>query len=636
MDKPQETQFNMAQKEAITHTDGPLLILAGAGSGKTKVLTHRIIQLIQNGVPPHHILAVTFTNKAADEMKHRISALTKNIPLASEPWIGTFHALGGFILHKTAKHGGRTANFSIFDEEDSLALLKESMKELAIDPKQFQPGRVRAIISQKKGDLVGQETFRKEAEGHYYPQIIARIWELYEQKLAGQKAFDFDDLLLKPVEIFRAHPEILRAFQKQWRYIHIDEYQDTNHAQYVLTNLLAQAHKNICVVGDPDQCVYSWRGADFRNILAFENDWPGTRLVTLEENYRSTQVILDAANAVIVKNKQRKPKYLFTQKKEGENISFFAAQNEQEEARVITEKIKELESHGIPLRECAILLRTNFQSRALEETFLRAGIPYRITGVKFFNRKEIKDVLAYIRAALNENDCINVKRIINIPPRGIGKTLALKIIGKSKLKGQEKKKLDEFNLLLRDIRTVAETKRPSEALKIVLTKTGYWNLWDPETEEGEMRIANLKELVTLATRYDAAPPSEGMRRLLTEAALMSEQDTLRQDKNAVNIMTAHAAKGLEFDNVFVAGLEDGLFPHTTIAGEDDADKQEEERRLFYVALTRARKKLFLSFALTRTIFGEKRINMPSRFLSDIPGHLIEPIEKNNTLIDYGL
>lgn len=631
--KKEENAFvlNERQKEAVGHTEGPLLILAGAGSGKTKVITHRIAHIIEQGIAPQKILAVTFTNKAAEEMKKRIiefTHVTRYTLHASQPWIGTFHALGAFLLRRESKKIGISKQFSIFDEEDSLSIIKESIKELSLDPKQFQPIRIRSIISRKKGELIDWEMFRNEAEKQYYTDIVGRIWQLYEEKLRAQKAVDFDDLLLLPVRILKENPDVRHTYQTYWSYIHIDEYQDTNHAQYVLANLLAEQHKNICVVGDIDQCVYSWRGADFRNILSFERDWSDARILTLEENYRSSQIILDAANAVIEKNRQRKPKVLFTRKKGGEKISVVISPTEQEEAGTITQTISDLRKKDLPLKNMAVLIRTNFQSRVLEEAFLESNIPYHLTGVKFFNRKEIKDVLSYIRGALNPNDLVSIKRIINIPSRGIGPLLTLKILANKPLSPSEQKKKEAFFSLLENIRTILTLSPPSQAIKTIMRKTGYWAIWDPETEEGAMRIANLKELVTVAMRYDSLPRIEGIEMLLSDAALMSEQDNMKNEKEAVHIMTAHAAKGLEFDYVFLAGLEDGLFPHTTLAGENEEERQEEERRLFYVALTRARKKIFVSFARMRTIFGEKRVNAPSRFLMDIPEHLIETEGEN--------
>ena len=640
--------LNPAQREAVLHKDGPLLIMAGAGSGKTKVLTYRIANMIADGVRPSQILAVTFTNKAASEMKERVDALLSkdnrilntgylilDTRLNTRPWIGTFHSLGAFILRENSAKAGLVRHFTILDEEDALSILKEAMKELALDPKQFQPTRIRAIISREKGELTGHQTYAENNAGEYLPQIVAKIWERYEEKLKEAHSVDFDDLLLKSVRIFEDSPQILKKYQERWRYINIDEYQDTNHAQYALGGLLAARHRNICVVGDVDQCIYSWRGADFRNILAFERDWPGAKEIKLEENYRSTQMILDAANAIIEKNKERKPKTLFTSKTGGEKLEFFAAADELNEARFIVEKIIELRDAGVKLSEAAVLFRTNFQSRVLEEEFLKEKIPYRITGVKFYNRKEIKDVLAYIRAALNEKDTVSIKRIINVPPRGIGQVLFTRLVAGGVLSVADQNKIAPFKNLLSEIRDSVEKLPPSKAIKQILLKTGYLKMWDADTEEGEMRIANVKELVTIATRYDMLGVEAGIEKLLEDAALMSEQDNFADKKESVSLMTAHAAKGLEFDHVFISGLEDGLFPHASSGGDDEESRLEEERRLFYVALTRARKNLFLSYTFFRTIFGEKRVNEPSRFLFDIPKELFKNIaDGGGEIIQY--
>lgn len=648
INKFMKESLNPAQKKAVFHKDGPLLIVAGAGSGKTKALSHRIACLIASGVEGGNILAVTFTNKAANEMKERVgvllSGMTKNRPKnprlffgsgPREPWIGTFHALGCYILRHEGGAIGLTGNFSILDDEERLSLIKEAQKDLVIDPIQIPPAKVKAVISRSKGELIDPGTFRDNNFGNYFYERVSSIWDLYEEKLSTATSVDFDDLLLKPVRLFRDRPDILKKYQDRWKYLNIDEYQDTNHAQYVLANLLAKEHCNICVVGDVDQCIYSWRGADFRNILAFERDWPGSKTITLVENYRSSEFILNAANAVIANNKERVPKDLFTSKKGGDRLQFFAAQDETHEAVYVIEKIKELVEEGAPLEEIAVLFRTNFQSRVLEEEFLKAAIPYRVSGVRFYQRKEIKDILAYIRVALNRNDLLSLKRIINVPPRRIGKALIAKVIGKAELGASEKQKVEPFFAIISDIEKVILEEPPSKALKIIFGKTGYFDMWDPDTEEGETRIYNLKELVNVAARYDNIQDHiEAMSKMLEDAALMSEQDSFKENKIAVNLMTVHAAKGLEFDNIFIVGLEEGLFPHASMEGDDGVSRGEEERRLFYVALTRARKKIFLSFTFFRKIFGEKRTNTLSRFLSEIPAHLYEGAADDNKIVEY--
>ena len=626
--------LNEAQKEAVLTQNGPLLIVAGAGSGKTKVLTHRIAHLIYQGVLPDKILAVTFTNKAAGEMRERVSRLLNAKPCAlnadNTPWIGTFHSLGAWILRREAKTAGLAKNFVIFDEEDGLAIMKESIKELELDPKQFQPSRIKKTISRKKGGLETADDFASEAKD-LFSKTLAQIWQTYDQKLKTNEGLDFDDLLVKTYFLFSDSPKTLAKYQERWQYVNIDEYQDTDQVQYRLANMLAQKHKNICVVGDIDQSIYSFRGADFRNILNFENDWPEAKIITLEENYRSHAPILNAANAVISKNFLRKPKTLFTQKTGGDKIGIFAAESENDEAEFIAQKTEEFIKNRVSPDEIAVLMRTNAQSRVLEEKFLERKIPYFVVGVKFYLRKEIKDALAYMRAALNPKDSLSLKRIINTPPRGIGKVTMAKYLSGLALGAGEKERISAFEKTLSGIKKSLLELPTSKAVTLTLKESGYMEFLNEGTEEDAMRLANLKEMVSLAKKFDELPPEEGALKLLEEASLMSEQDTMAGKKIGVPITTVHAAKGLEFDHVFVAGLEDGLFPHSSIGGEDEKLRLEEERRLFYVALTRARKKVFLTLAFFRTIFGEKQANMPSRFLEDIPPELLEHAKKENVI-----
>ncbi|MEK7598867.1 MAG: UvrD-helicase domain-containing protein [Patescibacteria group bacterium] len=634
--------LNKAQKEAVLHQTGPLLIIAGAGSGKTKVLTHRIAHLISRGCAPNRILAVTFTNKAAGEMRERIfkllqadsyqpSSRTRAEGLKDVmPWIGTFHSLGAAILRQEYKAAGLAKHFTILDEEDSLALVKEAIKELILDPKQFQPSKIKNIISRQKGDLIKIDDLENEAD-NYFLKILAQIRRIYEEKLRTAQSLDFDDLLVKTAALFEKRPDILAKYQEQWQFINIDEYQDTDSVQYRLANMLAAKHSNICVVGDMDQSIYSFRGADFRNILKFESDWPGAKIITLEENYRSLRPILDAANAVIAKNKLRKPKNLFTRQTGGEKLELFVAGSEDEEAEFIADKTKNLIESGHKPNETAVLFRANFQSRVLEEKFLAYEIPYYVVGVKFYARKEIKDILAYLRSALNSGDLISKKRIINVPSREIGKVLTARYFSGSKLSDAEQKKIRNFETVLAEIKTGATRLPASKAVASAIQKSGYLDIFDPKIEEDLMRIANIKELAALARRFDGLKAPEGLLKILEEAALMSESDAPDLKKRGVPLTTVHAAKGLEFDNVFIAGLEDGLFPHSAIGGDAEKTRIEEERRLFYVALTRARKKVFLSLALLRTIFGEKQANMPSRFLQDIPFELINSAGKEKII-----
>lgn len=628
--------LNIRQKEAVEHTNGPVLILAGAGSGKTKVLAHRIANIIRQGSAPERILAITFTNKAAGEMQKRVSALiSNNVPAAKRPFVSTFHALGVQILRESGSPIGIAKKFSIFDEEDSLSLMKECLKDLAIDPKQFQPAKMRSVISAHKSELLSPEDLAEDANNSPFLAKLATVWQLYEKKLHEHQALDFDDLIAKTITLLERHPDTLKHYQERWTHIHIDEYQDTNRSQYLLAKLLSRAHRNICAVGDIDQSIYGWRGADFRNILNFEKDWPEAKIITLEENYRSTQTILDAANAVIIKNQYRRPKNLFTAKTGGNKIKIFMAANELEEAAFIAQTARTCMQNHTPADKIAVLYRTNFQSRVLEEEFLRQGMPYQLIGVKFYERKEVKDILAYLRAALNSQDLLSKKRIINTPPRGIGKILLTKYLAQDKnINHNGQALLKNFEAIIQSIKDAAQTKTASEAVRLAIEKTGYAAFLQDGTEEGAMRLANIQELVSLSKKYDMFPSPAGLEELLSNAALMSDQDTLKEQEKAVRLMTVHAAKGLEFNTVFVAGLEDGLFPHNIMGGGSDPLKAEEERRLFYVALTRAEENLFLSYAIFRTIFGGRQINKPSRFLEDIPQELAEAISHDDWQNEY--
>ncbi len=658
------SELNDRQKEAALHTKGPLLIVAGAGAGKTKTITHRIINLIKQGIPPEKILAVTFTNKAAREMRERIlSEIEKNAKgQDSFPFVSTFHALGVFIIKENARLLGLTRHFSILDEADSTAMIKESIKEINLDPKEYEPRRIKGIISREKGNFTDLEEY-KERQDHM-AKIAGRVWELYEEKKKKENALDFDDLLLKTVKLLKENKIVRKKYQNKWEYLHIDEYQDTNEVQYRLSLLLAEGHGNICVVGDADQNVYSWRGANLKNILHFEKDYPGTKVVLLEQNYRSTQNILEAANVVIKKNKFRPEKNLFTKNEEGDRISLYEALDETDEADFVATKILEILDGGgiskifsgprvgrtskmrisglnqtarkfsdlpsVNLSEVAVLYRTNFQSRALEEAMLRYNIQYQVLGIKFFERREVKDTLAYLRAALNPDSLSDIRRIINFPKRGVGKvTLAKLFAGEEKsLPAGMRVKISIFYKVLEEIAEKIRTEKASAAIKFAVKKSGIETELSSGTEEDSERLENIKELATLALKYDQMPPGEGIEKLLEDAALAGEQDSLsnkkeNENKNAVKLMTVHAAKGLEFEYVFVVGLEEGLFPNEREGEVKSAEDSEEERRLFYVALTRAKKKLFLSYANYRTIFGSRSINAPSEFIYDIPGDLLE-------------
>ncbi len=622
--------LNAAQKDAVLATEGPLIVVAGAGAGKTKTITHRIWHLIQNGVLPREILAITFTNKAAGEMRERIGRMLGAPEGVSGAWsdrvpfVSTFHALGVFILREHGERLGYPRNFSILDRDEAISTLKRAIKAVGFDPKQFEPSKLLGAISRNKGNLITAEKMIASTEQKGTVALAALVWPKYEEIMRANNLMDFDDLLLKTVILLKNHPDILAHYHDRWKYIHIDEYQDTNAAQYELSHLLAAKHKNICVVGDGDQTIYSWRGANFRNILNFETHYPGSKSVLLEENYRSTKTILAAANAIIRKNKERKDKNLFTSGPEGKKITLHAGMDENFEANHVAQSIVELVDASVSPKNIAILYRANFQSRALEEALLRHRIPYQLLGTRFFERKEIKDVLSFVKLALNEGDVESLKRVINVPPRGIGKTTLDKIIDKQEasLPPKMREKLAEFRATITDIRAKVNELKVSELLVYILNKTKFEAAFSDEEEQD--RIENLRELTSLATKYDAFPAPEGIERLLTDASLMSDQDTMKEEKDAVRLMTVHASKGLEFGHVFITGLEQDLFPHKRF---DEVgigrEREEEERRLFYVAVTRAKDQLHLSYAQSRMMYGSRGMNIPSEFLNDIPKNLLE-------------
>ena len=625
--------LNAKQKEAALHKNGPILIIAGAGTGKTSTLTHRILNLVKEGIAPSEILAITFTNKAAKEMQDRVNELLAKHGFDAgmrygdaRPFIGTFHSLGVYILRAHAQAFGLNKHFTIVDKNSASSLIKEAVKEQGIDSKQFTPDRIAGVISRQKGALVTLAEYKADVGNAYFPMIVASVWERYERLLARESALDFDDLILKTVILLRDHTEIRREYQARWKYIHIDEYQDTNAVQYEMARLLAGETMNICAVGDGDQNIYSWRGANLQNILNFEKDYAGAQTILLEENYRSTQTILAAANDVIKKNTVRKDKNLFTRNAEGDKISLIESYDEGREARAIGEKIKNLIDSGTDPESIAILYRANFQSRALEEAFLIMEIPYQVLGVRFFERKEVKDILSFIRAALNPESLSDIKRIIDSPPRGIGKATLMKMFAKDEatLTPAAQKRAKEFWALLESIKEYALVEKTSNLIKFVSEKSGIENSLKTGNDDDNDRLENIHELVTLATKYDILPPEEAVEKLLGDAALASDQDSMIKTSRAVKMMTVHAAKGLEFPYVFVTGLEQDLFPHRRMGqGPQSKEDSEEERRLFYVAVTRAKKKLYLSYASVRTIFGQRQVNAPSEFLSDIDDVYIE-------------
>jgi len=627
--------LNLKQKEAAEHKDGPLLIIAGAGAGKTKTITERIVNLIKSGVAPHEILAITFTNKAAREMKDRVMFAIKrdslmNFPISQDaqgvnyPFMSTFHSLGVHVIKENARSLDLTRHFAIFDRTDSKRSIKEALESANLDPKRFEPGKILNVISRHKGDFVNLHEYTEHSGGDYFAKVVARVWYEYEKILRREKALDFDDLLLKTAELLKNNLEVRAHYQNIWKYIHIDEYQDTNEVQYAIAKYLAEKNRNLCVVGDSDQMIYSWRGANIHNILHFEKDYPEAKVVLLEQNYRSTKNILAIANAIIEKNTVRKKKKLFTEKEDGEKIGLYSAFDEVDEAYFITERAKNLISNGVTPREIAVLYRANFQSRIIEEACLALDVPYQVLGTRFFERKEIKDVLSYIRASLNPDSHSDIKRIINVPPRGIGKVGLLKIFAKESL---PLKQQIQYNHLQESLKKIAEkcaSLKASDLVRYVISEIKINEFLDDGTEEGQERIANVKELVTVAQKYDNFQPEEGIEKLLSDAALATDQDSLEKNENSIKLMTVHAAKGLEFDYVFIGGLEENLFPHMpTDLSELTLDESEEERRLFYVALTRAKRKLILSYAQTRTLFGSKQSNLPSSFLSEIDSNLLE-------------
>ena len=633
--------LNDKQREAATHANGPILIVAGAGAGKTKTITHRILNLIKNGISPEKILAVTFTNKAAKEMRERVMTEIQNHAKGQDsmPFISTFHSLGVYIIKENAKVLGMTKYFTILDDSSSTTLVKEAIKEIGLDPKQYEPKRIGNIISKEKGKFTNLTDYGERVVD-YLSKVVAQVWALYEQKKTKENSLDFDDLLLKTVKLLQENENIRKIYQEKWEYVHIDEYQDTNEVQYLMSRLLSEKNKNICVVGDADQNIYSWRGANLKNILSFEKDYPNAKIVLLEENYRSTQNILEAANEVIKKNKYRPDKNLFTRNPVGAKIGFYEALDENDEADFVATKILEIldTSENVILAETAILYRANFQSRALEEAMLRYNIPYQVLGVKFFERKEIKDTLGYLRAALNPESLSDIKRIINFPARGIGKATLIKIFAGNteSLPIKTKIKINNFHKILEEIKEKIQTEKTSEIIKFTVKRSGIEKELKEGAEEDLERLENIKELATLALKYDNLKNGTGVEKLLEDASLASDQDSLIENSekknivNAIKLMTVHASKGLEFKYVFVTGLEDGLFPHRK-DGETKPEDEEEERRLFYVAITRAKEKLFLSFANFRTIFGSRQINVPSEFISDIPTDIMEKEGEKNRI-----
>ena len=627
--------LNEAQKRAVLATDGPVLVLAGAGSGKTRVLTTRIYHLIREGVPANQILAVTFTNKAAREMRERVRAMLGDGHL---PFIATFHGLGRELLESYGKEIGISRFFSIYDRADSEKAIAAALKVLDVGTKEFSPRAIMGRISRCKGEgMNASEFYEKHSHSSFGSRITAEVWLRYEKTLKEEKSLDFDDLIALPVQLLEERADIRELAQNRWSSISIDEYQDTNGLQERLAGLLAEKHKNLFVVGDGDQAIYGWRGAKMENILNFEKKYPAAQTIILERNYRSTKNLVDAANAVIEKNKNRKEKYSTTEQAAGEPIVVHFSINAEDEARWIAQKIQELMRNGVRPEEIAILFRTNFQSRALEEGLLKVGVPYKLLGTHFFARKEVKDALAWMRLALDPSREVDKVRAAAAPPRGIGKITLGKLAAgqREQLRAGELMKVKAFEKIIEELSNIADTLVPSEFVRQVIEKSGMRRaLVEEGSEEDRERFENIEELASVAARHDAIGGKEGISAFLADAALASDQDELDQgEKTGVMLMTVHAAKGLEFDTVFVSGMEEGLFPHSAMGGDSPpagGRDDEEERRLFYVAMTRAKTRLFLTLARIRKIYGSDSLTEPSSFLANIDNSLMLYDETNET------
>ncbi|MDD5312918.1 MAG: DNA helicase PcrA [Dehalococcoidia bacterium] len=635
------SSLNPAQKEAVKHIEGPLLILAGPGSGKTRVITHRIAYLVKTcGVSPRRIMAVTFTNKAAREMKERLEKLLGQV--AESLTVGTFHAICARILRQDGKAVGLDNNFVIYDEEDQLSLVKQCLKDLDLDPKQYNPQKIRNAISYAKSQHMTSHKFASES-GSYWEEVVARIYARYQEQLEQSNTVDFDDLLMKVVHLFEKHTDVLEKYQSRYMHLLVDEFQDTNITQYKLIRMLGGKYRNVCVVGDPDQSIYSWRFADIRNILSFEKDYPDASLIVLEQNYRSTKNILEAASGIISLNSKRKPKELWTNNLAGTPVFVVKTYSEQDEAQFVVNEILKLSGNdGIKPGECAVMYRTNAQSRALEEAFMRYGLKYKLVGgTRFYQRREIKDVIAYLRVIQNPFDNISLARIIKVPGRGIGqRTLsdltnwarennlslfaAIKAVSEStgpSFTTRIAASLTGFYRMLNDVIVESQQLRLVDLMDTLLEKSGYRN-YIQEEEDGEERWENILELRTVALDFDDLAPGEGLAPFLEQVSLVSDADEIENRDDTTTLITLHQAKGLEFPVVFIVGMEEGLLPHRR-SMEEGGDELEEERRLCYVGVTRAQKHIYLLHTARRSIFGSSGESVASRFLGDIPEHLVE-------------
>lgn len=627
-------KLNPAQKDAVLQTEGPLIIFAGAGTGKTRVITHRIAYLLSKEVTPWNILAVTFTNKAAEEMRRRVDALAPG--RGRSVWISTFHSFGAQFLRMEAKTLGIDPSFLIYDDADQKNLLRDCVRELNLDEKKFKPSRLAEIISRSKDDLLDADSYgiHSLASGDHFRQVVATVYGLYQKKLNMSGALDFGDLLMGTVTALRDNGQVRAKYQERFRYLLVDEYQDTNHAQYMLTKFLAGKHRNICVVGDDDQSIYSWRGADIRNILEFERDYPGCRMVKLEQNYRSTQNVLSSAWNVIKNNQDRVEKKLWTESGEGDRPRIFESMNELEEAQRVADEIEEWRrNHGFRYCDFAAFYRTNAQSRVLEDAMRRSGIPYAVVGsVRFYDRAEVKDITAYLKVIHNPNDSISLKRIINVPHRHIGKTTiellehfaleknttlweAVRNVHAIEVPPAGRRALMEFRKMIEELRGDRGSMTVKEIAAQVLERTGYLRELEAEdTPEAKNRAENIQELISAIDEFEGRSPDRTLAGYLTQVALVSDLDTWSDDNDKVTLMTLHLAKGLEFRSIFITGLEEGLFPIGEAAF--DREELEEERRLMYVGMTRAKERLYLSWAAERKIFGKSHWNMQSRFIQE--------------------
>jgi DNA helicase-2/ATP-dependent DNA helicase PcrA len=639
------SDLNPAQREAVEAINGPVLILAGPGSGKTRVITHRIAYLTRVcGISPYHIMAVTFTNKAAREMKERLDRLASSS--AGDVTLGTFHAICARILRRDGQAIGIDPHFVIYDRDDQINVLKHGIQDVGFDPKQYPPPNISSAISSAKSRLLTPKD-HIELTGSYFDEVVGRVYERYQQLLSENKALDFDDLLMKTVQLFRKAPEVLSKYQSRYVHLLVDEFQDTNIVQYELIKQLGSKYRNICVVGDPDQSIYSWRFADLRNILSFERDYPDAKLILLEQNYRSTKMILETATNIISVNEQRKQKNLWTDNTEGEPVTVTETYTEQEEAQFVVSEIERLvEQSGVTLGDCAIMYRTNAQSRSLEEAFIRYGTPYKlVAGTRFYERREVKDIIAYLRLIQNPNDNISLMRIINVPGRGIGQQTQAKLSSWAKSTGisqyevlrqitrQNQKSTNDkppfsphinrslvgYFDLMEGLITASKELNLIDLFDMVLEKSGY-KQYILNGVDGEERWENIMELRTVALEYRDLEPAEGLAAFLEGVTLVSDVDGLDESVSGVTLITLHQAKGLEFPVVFIVGMEDGILPH--FRSFDDAGQMEEERRLCYVGVTRAKQKLYLVSAFRRSLMGRSTAGQPSRFLDDIPKHLI--------------